>query len=89
MNWQDSFLQELQRKEYKTTLIASLYGTTAYSVGKRMGLSEAHAQRLLDASEKALPQIQMQKAHRPSCPKHGYYIYPKNMLKTEFGANPV
>ena len=58
------FPEGTERKEYKTTLIAGLYGGTPYSTALRLGISENKAERLTHAAERALPQIERMKERK-------------------------
>lgn len=83
------FPEGTERKEYKTTLIAGLYGGTPYSTALRLGISENKAERLTHAAERALPQIERMKEriiHRAEM--NGYYAYPTNLEQTEFKSMP-
>lgn len=73
------------RNVYKTVLIASVYGGTPYSTAKRVGISEAQAERLHNLIKVEFPALEAFKTKIKNLAKSTkMYRYPKNWSETEF-----
>lgn len=77
------------RKQYKTAIISSLYGGTAYSTSKRLGITEAEADRIHSCIPAALPLLEVFKNKvKKLARSSGHYSYPLNFGCTEFAHVP-
>ena len=66
------------RKTIKTILIANMYGKSAYSTAKDLGISETQAQRLLDDIAMKTPKFTLLKRKIAAyAQKHGGYYSPR------------
>lgn len=96
MHFKDIFPPEFQdnRAVIKTTLIANMYGKSAYSTAKDLGTSETFAQRLLDTIAMRTPKMTMLKrriamyAQRNNGYFSPYGFEQSNLLKVA-AINPV
>lgn len=83
------FPSNVERNQYKTALISSLYGGTSYSVSKRVGCTEAVADRLLECVRRATPDLENLKRRIISTALHkGTYAYPTKLDMSEYNRVP-
>ena len=75
MHFANLFPAGTDRKTIKTILIANMYGKSAYSTSKDLGVSEAQAQRLLDTIAMVTPKFTLLKRNIAAYAqrKGGYY----------------
>jgi len=73
------------RDVYKTTLIASLYGVTDWTLAKQLGCSEAYASHLLAEIQHKMPALTAHKLRViGKARRAGMYFCPTNFEQTKF-----
>lgn len=61
MEFANLFPEGTKREQIKEALIASMYGVTSYTLQKKLGVSEAFADRLLASVQSGLPGMELKK----------------------------
>lgn len=84
MHFAHLFPDGADRKTIKTILIANMYGKSAYSTSKDLGISETQAQRLLDKIARETPKFTMLKRSIIAYDqRNGGYYSPKGFDQTD------
>lgn len=83
MHFASLFPDGTPRDTIKTILIANCYGTTAYRVGKQLGISDTVAQRLLDSVAFKMPKFTLLKRQIAAyAQRHNGYFAPRGFDQT-------
>lgn len=90
MHFKNLFPEGTPRKTIKTILIANMYGKSAYSTGKDLGVSEFQAQRILDSVARAMPKFTQLKYRIADYARthNGYFVPKGNELVKVADINP-
>jgi len=84
MHFADKFPEGTSREIIKKTLIANMYGKTAYSTAKDLGISETQAQRLLDMISMTMPKFTILKRNIAAyAQRNNGYFSPRGFDQTK------